>query len=296
MEKKRSPKSNASDPNTAPVAAPLSLSTTVDEALAVQLAGSDDENDSLTYSVTIPPRYGTLSGSGKNLTYTPLYNWGGEDSFQYKVSDGRLESEAQIVTIGVEADLPDASDLVEVSFPQTNFTGLSGDAECGGMPGISQSVPIAIRNKSKFKILAVGTAFGLTGNCSGTVACTAGFSGSSARIDLNPGQQRTMNLWMFVAATGGTSTDWSASVNGSGRLRLALNVMKDPGGYLGLSSKTNLSDSEWSQLFLPAAKVTSILGENLRSVAPEIRYKALDVPTDISMSGTVSYWNYCSGD
>jgi hypothetical protein len=53
------------------------------------LTGSDAETAAanLTFTVTLPPAHGTLSGSGANLTFNPTAGFSGLDSFQFKVTD-----------------------------------------------------------------------------------------------------------------------------------------------------------------------------------------------------------------
>src|SRR5439155_8317186 len=41
----------------------------------------------LTYTLVASPLHGMLSGSGRNLTYTPAANFNGPDSFTFKVTD-----------------------------------------------------------------------------------------------------------------------------------------------------------------------------------------------------------------
>jgi hypothetical protein len=52
-----------------------------------------------------------LSGVAPNLTYTPNLNFNGSDSFTFKVSDGRLDSDVAMVSITVTAvnDTPTAN-------------------------------------------------------------------------------------------------------------------------------------------------------------------------------------------
>ena len=67
------------------------------------LAGSDPDNDPITFAVLTTPASGTLSGSAPNLTYTPNTNFNGVDSFTFKVNDGKVDSPAATVEIGVTA-------------------------------------------------------------------------------------------------------------------------------------------------------------------------------------------------
>jgi hypothetical protein len=97
--------------NRAPTASPASLSTAEDTALPVTLAGTDPDGNTLSFSVTTPPVFGTLSGTAPNLVYTPGSHYSGPDSFSFTVSDGSLTSAPASVTLTVTPvnDAPTAS-------------------------------------------------------------------------------------------------------------------------------------------------------------------------------------------
>jgi len=82
--------------NDPPVATPQtdedSVSTAEDTATGITLAGTDPENDSLTFEVVTQPEHGDLTGTAPNLTYTPDADYNGADSFTFKVNDGTLDS------------------------------------------------------------------------------------------------------------------------------------------------------------------------------------------------------------
>ena len=87
--------------NDAPVAVAQSVSTNEDTALAITLAGTDVEDDALTYSIASGPTKGTLSGSGADWTYTPNLNANGPDEFTFLVNDGTVDSQAVTVSINI---------------------------------------------------------------------------------------------------------------------------------------------------------------------------------------------------
>ena len=89
--------------NDVPLADAQSLNTNEDTPLAITLTGSDIENSSLTYAVTIDPLHGTLSGMAPNITYTPSLNYSGADSFKFRVNDGELDSVEATISITVDA-------------------------------------------------------------------------------------------------------------------------------------------------------------------------------------------------
>lgn len=94
--------------NDAPIAIPQTLSVDEDSSLNVVLSGSDVDEDSLTFTLIAGPTHGTLSGTGRNLVYTPGLNFNGEDSFTFSVSDGTLVSATAVISISVRPvnDLP----------------------------------------------------------------------------------------------------------------------------------------------------------------------------------------------
>ncbi len=97
--------------NHAPTATAQSITTAEDTAKAITLAGTDEDNDTLTYTVASSPTHGTLSGTAPNLTYTPTANFNGSDSFTFTVNDGTVDSNVTTVSITVSAvnDAPTAS-------------------------------------------------------------------------------------------------------------------------------------------------------------------------------------------
>jgi len=64
----------------------LSVST-VSGTVAVTLAATDVESDTISYTVVSSPTHGLLSGEVPNLLYTPALNFVGDDSFQFQASD-----------------------------------------------------------------------------------------------------------------------------------------------------------------------------------------------------------------
>lgn len=91
--------------------APVAISQTVDIAedmvRPITLIASDVERDPLTYAVVSAPTHGTLSGAAPNLTYTPVANYNGPDSFTFKANDGTSDSKVTTISISL-APLNDA--------------------------------------------------------------------------------------------------------------------------------------------------------------------------------------------
>ena len=89
--------------NRPPVAQSQSVSTPMDTAVPITLAGSDPDGDPLSYAIAIGPSYGTLSGTAPNVTYTPAAGYTGPDAFTFVVNDGKVDSAAATVAINVTA-------------------------------------------------------------------------------------------------------------------------------------------------------------------------------------------------
>ena len=65
------------------------------------MVASDEDGDSITYSIVGGPSHGTLSGSGATRTYRPAAGYVGADSFTFKASGGSLDSNVATISIAV---------------------------------------------------------------------------------------------------------------------------------------------------------------------------------------------------
>ncbi len=102
--------------NDAPAANNAGVSTNEDTAVTITLGAADVDSASLSFSIITSPTNGTLSavftpncvasGSGSNCTatvsYTPIANYNGPDSFTFKANDGALDSNVAIISITVQ--------------------------------------------------------------------------------------------------------------------------------------------------------------------------------------------------
>jgi large repetitive protein len=102
------------DPNVAPVAQDLAITTPEDTPIQFSLTATDADNDPITYIIVTQPANGTVTliGTGPQVIYTPNLNYFGSDSFTYRASDGVLLSNIATVTITVTPvnDPPVAND------------------------------------------------------------------------------------------------------------------------------------------------------------------------------------------
>jgi VCBS repeat-containing protein len=124
--------------NDAPVASGTSATTDEDNEVAIPLAASDVEGDTLTFSIINAPAHGALSINGNVATYTPAHDYNGADSFTFKANDGQSDSNAASVSIQINPvnDAPIAvadSATTDEDTPVTiavraNDTDIDGDA------------------------------------------------------------------------------------------------------------------------------------------------------------------------
>jgi len=111
-------------PNVAPVASEATWRMTKpNEALSIELAGTDENNDPLKFEIVTTPNFGRLSGDLPKITYLPNNDFPGEDSFEFLVSDGKLASapakvgimgpeEVKLVVGEAEKDVPSERPVV----------------------------------------------------------------------------------------------------------------------------------------------------------------------------------------
>jgi hypothetical protein len=77
------------------------------ESLAIELSGTDENNDPLKFEIVSPPKFGRISGDLPTITYLPNKDFPGEDSFEFRASDGQLVSgPAKVVVMGPEDVAP----------------------------------------------------------------------------------------------------------------------------------------------------------------------------------------------
>ncbi|MBT5934228.1 Ig-like domain-containing protein [Sulfurimonas sp.] len=103
----KSVKINVLSSNSAPVTTPQEFNTVAGEKKQFKLAASDKDGDSLNYKLVVDVKHGSLT-LAKNgiINYTALDSYAGEDSFSYIVSDGKKQSNTQVVTISVMLGAP----------------------------------------------------------------------------------------------------------------------------------------------------------------------------------------------
>ena len=100
--------------NNGPVAVAGSATTLEDQAVTVNLSGTDNENDPLTFAIVDAPVNGTLGAivptgpQSATVLYTPNADANGNDSFSFSVDDGQVTSAPATMALTITAvnDVP----------------------------------------------------------------------------------------------------------------------------------------------------------------------------------------------
>ncbi len=84
-----------------PVAQNQNLFVPRNQPSGVTLTAIDPSGDPLTYSVVSAPAHGALTGTPPNLTFTPVLNYTGPDSFTFRATDGATTSAVATVSLTI---------------------------------------------------------------------------------------------------------------------------------------------------------------------------------------------------
>ncbi|MFN7783664.1 MAG: Ig-like domain-containing protein, partial [Lysobacterales bacterium] len=124
--------------NDAPIARPQVLETAEDTPVPLVLEGRDPEGSALSFRIVRGPLNGSLQGGAPSLRYAPAAGFNGQDSFEFVVNDGALDSAPATVRITVTPvnDAPTAlpqqlSTPTGVALPIT-LTGTDPDGDALG--------------------------------------------------------------------------------------------------------------------------------------------------------------------
>ena len=123
--------------NDAPTASGGTLEVTEDTAQTGTFTASDIEGDSLTYYIVTQPGKGTVTtGANGSYTYTPNANATGSDSFTFKANDGKLDSNAAVISITIAAvnDAPVADQSSLSAIEDTAANGILSGSDIEGSP------------------------------------------------------------------------------------------------------------------------------------------------------------------
>ena len=124
-----------------PTANAQSITTNENVAQTVTLTGSDPNSPPLplTYTVTVSPAHGTLSGTAPNFTYIPTTDYFGPDSFQFTASNGTTTSPA--ATVAITVNFVNQPPTFTVGSNQTVGRDLGAETVTGWATNISAGPP-----------------------------------------------------------------------------------------------------------------------------------------------------------
>lgn len=94
--------------NSPPVAGDVEAETDEDESVTVYLSATDSDSDELSFAIESAPSHGHLGAimqadqMSATVTYTPLDDYNGSDSFTFTASDGEAESDVATAEINIE--------------------------------------------------------------------------------------------------------------------------------------------------------------------------------------------------
>lgn len=123
-------------PNSPPMASPIPDAQGLEDSeIVIDPVAQDSDGDPLSYRVSTEPSYGVVRVDGGTFYYTPIADYNGEDRFEYKASDGQLESAAAEVAVSIlpvnDAPVADAQALTVKQGASLDiiFSGVDIDSE-----------------------------------------------------------------------------------------------------------------------------------------------------------------------
>ena len=117
--------------NDAPVATAQVVHVDQGEQVAITLAGTDVDGDTLSYAIASEPSDGTLTGTPPELSYLAPASFRGPVTFTFTASDGTLTSAAGTVTVNVNNGAPTVTAAADSANPtegqEVAFTATAAD-------------------------------------------------------------------------------------------------------------------------------------------------------------------------
>jgi VCBS repeat-containing protein len=122
-------------PNNPPQLTTSSLTVDEDIVLTAQLAASDPDGQTLTFTKTSEPQHGSLTVAANGaVTYTPVLDYNGSDQFGVQVSDTRGGTASGTISITVRP-VNDAPALTAASFSGDEETTINGQVTASDVEG-----------------------------------------------------------------------------------------------------------------------------------------------------------------
>ncbi len=259
--------------NTAPAANNQSKSTNMNTSVPITLTATDADNDPLTYTVVSNPAHGALTGTAPNLTYTPTTGYSGADSFTFKASDGRVDSNTAIVSITVNAAANTAPVLASIGNKTVNegsllqFTVSAADAEGNTLTYSATGLPAGATftpSTRTFSWTPGNTQSGSYPNVHFQVTDTGSltdFEDITITVNDVPQSAGLKAYWSFNEGTGATSTTDSTTNGNTGNL---LPVASRPvWTTTSISGGQALSFSAGNYVEAPASNSINIAGNTI---------------------------------
>ena len=262
--------------NDAPVANPQSVTTTEDTSVPIVLGASDVDNDPLTYTIIDRPTRGTLTGVASNMTYTPIANFNGADSFTFRVNDGTVNSNTATVTLQVLAvnDAPNfkvgADQIVNANSGAQVRTGFATVISAGPANESTQTLTFTVTNDSAALFSAPPTialngtltytpAANVTGTATVSVVLKDDGGTDNGGVDTSAVQTFTIKI------NAAPVVDLNGGAAGTG---FAANFTED-GGAVAIVDAANLtvSDSDDTTLNSATIRIVNPLNLSLERVA-----------------------------
>ena len=101
--------------NDMPIAILSEVTVNEDESIDIELSGTDIDEDELSYIVVTNPSKGIATLNNNIISYQSNSHFNGIDSFEFKVSDGELDSDPALITINISSinDRPRAKKITK---------------------------------------------------------------------------------------------------------------------------------------------------------------------------------------
>ena len=112
--------------NSAPTANSRNVTTSINNAVVIELIATDTDNEVLSYIIDNNSDNGVLTLDGNSVTYQPDNDYSGSDSFTFLVNDGSNDSNIATVNIDILA-LSDTTTLIDGSVVTTSALVSLGD-------------------------------------------------------------------------------------------------------------------------------------------------------------------------
>jgi hypothetical protein len=249
--------------NDKPEVANQSVDVDEDGSVSITLSGSDEEGDTLSFTVLSQPKNGTLSGTAPSLSYSPNANYSGSDSFTFKANDGKADSNTATVTINVikkEADEPvlslskaeyEKGEVIKVS-----FSGGPGNAK--DWLGLYKEGELNDDNDILKRLYVDGTEEGNDAKTEGVVSVEVDLAPGSYQVSLfeNDGGNILATVGFKVKKTGNNpdlEDNWTILVYGHADHNLGVNLVGDliemesvgSGDGLNIVVQTDFNPKAW---------------------------------------------------